>query len=171
MRQKLAWSLGLLLLAGTANAQLSEWTARTGDRSLDRTLQSISAEAKSDPSNFWSMLGKLHGIPEPEIQSAREATGLGPADMYMASAIASITRQPIARVAEECSRNRDKGWGALAKEMGIKPGSTEFHRLKSDARGSLSKMKAAKKERQKHEKQMKQEQENKAKGKGGGKSY
>ena len=26
--------------------------------------------------------------------------------------------------------NKSKGWGAIAKEMGIKPGSAEFHAMK-----------------------------------------
>lgn len=175
MRRLLAWSLGALLLAGAANAGMFEPSPRTGDRTLDRTLQSIAAEEKADPSGFWSAVSRLHGIPEADIQSARQATGLEPADMYMVSSIAHITGRPIGTVAEECRRNRDKGWGVMAKEMGIKPGSPEFHRLKADARGSLSHLKAAKKDRQRHEKQMKKEHERKAKqesqGKGGGKPH
>ena len=27
-------------------------------------------------------------------------------------------------------KNKEKGWGVIAKEMGIKPGSPEFHALK-----------------------------------------
>ena len=175
MRRLLAWSLGALLLAGVASAALPDQFVRTGDWNLDRTLRSIAAEERADPSSFWSAVSKLHGIPEAEILSARQATGLHPADMYMASSIAHITGRPIATVAEEYRGNQGKGWGVMAKELGIKPGSPEFHRLKSDARGTLSHMKAAKKDRQRHEKQLKQEHERRAKqesqGKGGGKSH
>jgi hypothetical protein len=38
-------------------------------------------------------------------------------------------RSPRA-VAEIFNHNRQKGWGAMAKELGIKPGSAEFHALK-----------------------------------------
>jgi len=174
MRTLLSWSLGMLLLAGAANAGSPAPSARTGDRSLDRTLQSISAEANANPSDFWAAVSKLHGVPEADIQSARQSTGLGPADIYMSSAIAHITGRSIVTVAEEYHRNEGKGWGVMAKEMGIKPGSPEFHRLKADASGSLSHLKVAKKNRQQHEK-AKLAQERKAKsegkGKGGGKSY
>ena len=175
MRRLLAWSLGTFLLAGAANAGLPEPSVRSGDRSLDKTLQSISAEAKADPASFWSMLSKIHGIPEADIRTAKDATGLEPADMYMATSIAHITGRPIGTVAEECRRNHEKGWGVMAKEMGIKPGSPEFHRLKAGARGSLDHMKAAKRDRQRHEKQTKFEHERKAKqeshGKGDGKPH
>lgn len=169
MRKLLCWTVGMLWTAAVASAALPEQPAKTGDRSLDRTLQSITAEAKAEPSSFWSALSKLHGIPEPEIQSAREATGLQPADMYMASAIAHLTQKPIGTVAEAYSRDRDKGWGVIAKEMGIKPGSPEFHRLKADARGSLTRLQSARKERQRNEK-ARLDRERKGQG-GGKKSY
>jgi hypothetical protein len=38
------------------------------------------------------------------------------------------------RVLEVYQPSRKKGWGAIAKELGIKPGSAEFHALK---RGDL----------------------------------
>lgn len=38
-------------------------------------------------------------------------------------------------VLQRYQRNRGKGWGNLALELGIKPGSPEFHALK---RGNLS---------------------------------
>jgi hypothetical protein len=38
------------------------------------------------------------------------------------------------RVVDVYNSGKSKGWGALAKELGIKPGSAEFHALK---RGDL----------------------------------
>ena len=38
-------------------------------------------------------------------------------------------------IVETYQTNRTKGWGVIAKELGIKPGSAEFHALKS---GNLS---------------------------------
>ena len=39
------------------------------------------------------------------------------------------------RVMAVYTPNKKKGWGAIAKELGIKPGSAEFHALKN---GDLS---------------------------------
>lgn len=167
MRKLFAMSVVLGVLAGVAHAALPVPPAKTGDRSFDKTLQSIAAEANASPTDFWSMLSRMHGIPEADIQAARQATGLEPQDMYMVSSIAHLTNRPIGVVAEECKANRGKGWGAMAKEMGIQPGSPEFHRLKDNARNHLSQLKTATKARRDHEKQMKRE----SKGKGHGKSH
>ena len=37
---------------------------------------------------------------------------------------------PTEDVIEEYKSNKGKGWGRLAKSLGIKPGSREFHALK-----------------------------------------
>jgi hypothetical protein len=91
----------------------------------------------------------------------------------MACAMAHLTQRPVLAVAEEYKKNEGKGWGVMAAEMGIKPGSLQFHELKKGARGSLDHMKADSKARVKHEKQMKQAHEKKmkqeAREKGGGK--
>lgn len=62
----------------------------------------------------------------------------------------------------------------MAQNMGIKPGSSEFHELKRGAQGSLDHMKSIAKSRQKHEREMKKEQERRMKkdsqGKGQGRS-
>ena len=174
MRKLFALSVSLGLLAGIAHAALPVPPAKTGDRSFDRTLQSIAAEANANPTDFWSMLSRMHGIPEPDIQAARQATGLEPQDMYMVTSIAHLTNRPVGVVAEQCKANRGKGWGVMAQEMGIKPGSPEFHRLKANATNQLSQMKSASKARRVHEKQMKREHDRQMKqesqGKGHGKS-
>jgi len=43
-----------------------------------------------------------------------------------------MSGRPTARVVEQYRAHRDKGWGVLAKSLGIKPGSREFHALKRD---------------------------------------
>lgn len=175
MRKLFTLSVVLGLLAGVAHAALPVPPAKTGDRSFDRTLQSINAEARANPNDFWSMLSKLHGVPEADIQAAQQSTGLAPQDMYMVTSIAQMTNRPVGVVAEQCKANQGKGWGVMAQEMGIKPGSPEFHRLKANATNHLSQMKSASKARRAHEKQMKREHDRQMKqgsqGKGHGESH
>jgi hypothetical protein len=45
-----------------------------------------------------------------------------------------MTGRPFEKVYPTYKKNRGKGWGVIAKELGIKPGSPEFHALK---RGDL----------------------------------
>ena len=40
------------------------------------------------------------------------------------------SKLPLNRVLSVYRGNKKKGWGAIAKKLGIKPGSAEFHALK-----------------------------------------
>jgi hypothetical protein len=52
------------------------------------------------------------------------------ADAYMVLRFGEMSKQPIENVIEKYKANKGKGWGALAKSLGIKPGSKELHALK-----------------------------------------
>jgi len=174
MKKLLAASVGLVFLVGMAYGMGSKPSGSTGDRQLDSTLEQINIAAKADPDGFIKQLSSRHNIPEQEIRQAKEAYGLGAADLFMATALAKKTHRPVLSVAEKYKQNQGKGWGVLAKDMGIKPGSSEFHELKRDAHGSLDHMKSMAKSKQKHEQEMKKEREQRMKkdsqGKGHGES-
>lgn len=51
-------------------------------------------------------------------------------DTYMAFKLSEMSGQSVSNVANTYDKNKSKGWGVLAKELGIKPGSKEFHALK-----------------------------------------
>jgi hypothetical protein len=44
--------------------------------------------------------------------------------------LGEMSGRPTGYVVEKYRNNKGKGWGALAKSLGIKPGSEEFHALK-----------------------------------------
>ncbi|HOW85787.1 MAG TPA: hypothetical protein P5119_01335 [Candidatus Aminicenantes bacterium] len=128
--------------------------AGTGDKKFDAQLKALNEEARSDPEGFIRRLSQRHNIPEEEIRQAKEKNGLDEADAYMATALARRAKRPVSDVAAEYRRNRDQGWGAMARNMGIKPGSPEFKQLKADAKIHTSYMKGQAKARQKREKEM-----------------
>ena len=163
MRRVLMAAMGLVLVAGVAHGWGSQPGGSTGDRQFDATLESLGIEAKADPGGFVEQLSSRYGVPEREIRQARETYGLGPADLFMATALAGASGRPVLSVAEGYKKNQGKGWGVMAKSLGIKPGSREFHELKAGAQGSLDHMHALAKSSQKHEPGLKQEREKKAK--------
>ena len=55
-----------------------------------------------------------------------------PADAYMVLRLAEMSGQSTDYVAEQYRSNGGRGWGVLAKNLGIKPGSSEFHALKNN---------------------------------------
>jgi hypothetical protein len=44
--------------------------------------------------------------------------------------LGEMSNRPSEYVIEKYKSGKGKGWGALAKSLGIKPGSIEFHALK-----------------------------------------
>jgi len=54
----------------------------------------------------------------------------GPADAYMVLRLGEMSSQPADYVIGKYKTGKGNGWGALAKSLGIKPGSKEFHDLK-----------------------------------------
>ena len=53
-----------------------------------------------------------------------------PADAYMVFRLGEMSGRSPQYVLEKYRSERRKGWGALARSLGIKPGSKEFHALK-----------------------------------------
>jgi len=154
MKRMSAAALGLVALFAFAHSASSETWGRTGDGRLDSTLGKLTSEAQGDPDGFITELSSRFNIPTPEIRQARVSFGFGGADLFMATALASLTRRPVLTVAEQYSKNQGKGWGVMAKEMGIKPGSKAFHAMKRHAREMQTHMRSAATSRQRHMQEM-----------------
>ncbi|MBZ0158490.1 MAG: hypothetical protein K8I29_20015 [Alphaproteobacteria bacterium] len=55
-----------------------------------------------------------------------------PADAYLCLRLAELADRPVELVIREYKANKGRGWGVIAKRLGIKPGSREFHALKEN---------------------------------------
>jgi hypothetical protein len=58
------------------------------------------------------------------------ATVRTPGDAYMCLRVGQVASQPVEVVMKEYQAHKGKGWGVIAKNLGIKPGSKEFDTLK-----------------------------------------
>jgi len=125
----------------------------TGDWNLDYQLGKINELAKADPDGFIKQLSQNYIIPQQEIRQAKGKYGLSYGDTYMATALARKNNRRVGDVAAEYEQNQGKGWGVMAMNMGIKPGSPEFKQLKAGARGSVDHMKTMAKDRKRQQKQ------------------
>lgn len=102
--------------------------------SLDSFLASVNVQARANLENFAIKLGAQFGVPVPQVDAIIRTVD-SPADAFMALQIGQMTGRHPDTVVEAYSREKGKGWGTIAKSMGIKPGSAEFHALK---RGDLA---------------------------------
>lgn len=115
-----------------------------GDGALETSLNSIGASARLDVEGFQAEISLAWGQTKASVQLAM-AQGLQPAEVYLAAALAKISGKPLLMVVELYKKSSAKGWGALAKELGIKPGSPGFKLLKDKSSASSEKLKKGKK--------------------------
>ena len=96
---------------------------------LDRFVKSLNVQAQADLGAFKFRLSTQFGIPIPKIDSLMVKVAT-PGDAYMCLRVGQLAAHPVDAVVREYQSNKAKGWGVMAKNLGIKPGSKEFHALK-----------------------------------------
>jgi hypothetical protein len=97
-------------------------------------LNALNAEAKADPDSYSQKLGSQFGVAAEKVHDIINVVE-NPADAFMVLQVGQMTQKEPEQVLEQYERNKGKGWGVIAQELGIKPGSDEFHALKD---GDLS---------------------------------
>jgi hypothetical protein len=110
-------SMALLLVSSAAVAGDFDW------------IRNFNIQADADPSGFRARLGTRFQIGDAQINMVLDSVG-DPSDAYMVFRLGEMSNQPTARVIEKYKSGKGHGWGAIAKSLGIKPGSKEFHALK-----------------------------------------
>src|SRR5258706_6686229 len=103
--------------------------ARAGDP-LQDFMRHVDAQAKSDMSRFHATVAAQFGVPEVQVRAVLGRVH-DPGEAFMVFQVSQMSHQPLDRVLPVYESHKGKGWGAMAKELGIKPGSAEFHALKN----------------------------------------
>jgi hypothetical protein len=92
-------------------------------------LKDFSVQAQLDPSGFKARLATRFNIGDAQV-SAVLSNVPDPGEAYMVMRLGEMSSKPTEFVIEQYKSGKNKGWGALAKSLGIKPGSSEFKALK-----------------------------------------
>jgi hypothetical protein len=93
-------------------------------------LKDFSVQAQLDPSGFKARLATRFNIGDAQVKTVISNVP-DPGDAYMVLRLGEMSSKPTEYVIEQYKSGKHKGWGALAKSLGIKPGSAEFKALKS----------------------------------------
>ncbi|UKN02908.1 hypothetical protein K6119_05190 [Paracrocinitomix mangrovi] len=131
----IALSILTLLFATTVSAQT---LFKTGSTELDNDLTIINKEAKTDLGLFKTDLSVEFGVSVGKIDNLLNMK-MEPGEIYLSLEISKIGGRSLDDVVKCYKSNKDKGWGYIAKEMGIKPGSAEFHELKGNSKNKKNK--------------------------------
>ena len=92
-------------------------------------VDSLNVSARSDHSRFNRDVALEFGISAAKVE--RLVGGLGSAgDVYLSLKISKLSRRSVSDVVRIRQSSPGVGWGNVAKQMGIKPGSAEFKQLK-----------------------------------------
>lgn len=109
--------IGLLLIASPGAAGDYDW------------MRDFNIKAEADPAGFRARIEARFQIGAAKIKAVLGSVDR-PADAYMLLRLGEMSDQPIDRVIERYKAEKGKGWGVIARSLGIKPGSKEFHALK-----------------------------------------
>ena len=92
-------------------------------------LNNLNIQAVADSSGYRLELATRFHIGDAEVKAVISKVGML-SDAYMILRIGELSHRPVGDVINVYRANRNKGWGVMAKSLGIKPGSSEFHALK-----------------------------------------
>jgi hypothetical protein len=118
--KKLAIQLCILLFCATS--------ALAGG--LDTFLDNVNGQASVDRHGAIARVGSHFGVPFSDVEVIMGTTG-SLADAFMVFQLGRMTGLSRDRILGAYHADRGKGWGVVAKSLGIKPGSAEFHALKN----------------------------------------
>jgi hypothetical protein len=107
----------LLLVASAAAAADFDW------------VKDFNIRVQGDPTGFRAQLAARFQIGDAQITAVLGNVST-PADAYIVLRLGEISRHPADYVLREYKTAKGQGWGVIAKNLGIKPGSEEFHALK-----------------------------------------
>lgn len=101
-----------------------------GNIYLDSDMRAVNRQASLNISTFNNDMRLSYNVSSSKLNYMAVDLNMAPADIYLSLELARVRRVPVDRVITVYRSQRSNGWGAIAKELGIKPGSAEFHRLK-----------------------------------------
>jgi len=102
---------------------------------LDDFIRGLNVQAEADLGAFKVRLSTQFGVPVPRVD-ALIASVRTPGDAYMCLRVGQVASRPVEVVVKEYNTHKGQGWGVIAKNLGIKPGSKEFHELKKGGPGT-----------------------------------
>lgn len=147
MRKTFAGIVLTLGLACSAGAQALVdnfafgFSPRTGDAWVDTQLGDMNVFARGNTDGFIDDVVVSFGAPRYLVREYYYDHRWAPGDIYYACAIAYQLGRPCLEVIRIYERDHGQGWGAIAKRLGIKPGSPAFHELKGQVGKGHGKMK------------------------------
>ena len=102
-----------------------------GDSNPDTAPGDLNLRARGKKvDEFLTSTSLSFNIPVKTIEPLISKEKMTPADAYMTVGLSRLIDRPVGVVVGEYKKNKGKGWGLIAKRLGVNPGSREFRSLK-----------------------------------------
>ncbi|NIQ95089.1 MAG: hypothetical protein GWN87_13425, partial [Desulfuromonadales bacterium] len=101
------------------------FTAGWAQADINAYLHDLNVSAQGNLGGFRTEVGARFGASGPQVDIALRSAD-SPADAAVCLWLAQQSRQPVDVVLREYRASKNQGWGTLAKNLGIKPGSAAF---------------------------------------------
>lgn len=131
----------LLLVFSFSAAAFAQKPGPTGDTGWDAVVRELNAAARSSGPQFARQIDRRYGAEAGTADRLIKKSGFTAADACIALKLSFLSHKPLNDVVSAYKAKQGKGWGAVAKSLGIKPGSREFHALKNDSKSFLNETK------------------------------
>jgi len=132
-------NLLLVILASGFCSLSAQISFNTGNSQLDSDLMAINASASADPGSFKADMKLSYNLSEQQFDYMNVTLHMAPGEVYLALEISRIAKISVDDVLSHYKSNKSKGWGYIANQAGIKPGSEEFHQLKNNTNSKKEK--------------------------------
>lgn len=141
-------------------AQETGKVPNTGDAELDNYISDINIKAKDDYDGFKQEMTSQFGLSSSDVDRYVKQEKINPGDLYYGCSLSRESKKPVSDVMK--NYKNQKGWGRVAQDLGIKPGSEEFQNfkgktLKGKGQSSEDKTKDENKNQNKNQNQNKQQ--------------
>ncbi len=113
----------------------------TGNYQLDIDLNEINKNAKIDLKKFGAELKSSYNISDEKLEYMNGSLKMAPAEIYFALEVSSVSKKPIDDVLKSYVANKSRGWGYIAQQVGVKPGSEDFKVLVNNSNEKKDKIK------------------------------
>ena len=105
------------------------FTAGTALADINSYISDLNISAKIHRGDFKTQVGVRFGTSSTTLEVVLKSVD-SPAEAAVVLWLKDKSKLPLDKVLSVYRGNKKKGWGAIAKKLGIKPGSAEFHALK-----------------------------------------
>jgi hypothetical protein len=123
--------LAASLAAGSAHAQVAAGgNAHAGDAWVDGRLADIGAYAGTYREAFVDEVVRYRRAPRELVNELLARPGWTPGDVYFACSLALQSGRPCRAVADLRQRDPSQEWAAIARELGVAPGTAAYSELK-----------------------------------------